>query len=65
MKFIARDLFAAFDQRIFDGALHALAALARGTAGVLGRLQTGSLHFYAFLVLGGLAGALWWSLRNA
>jgi NADH-quinone oxidoreductase subunit L len=53
------------DQRILDGTLHALAALGRGTAGLLGRIQTGSLHLYAFLVLGGLAAALWWSLRHA
>ncbi|MEO5676691.1 MAG: NADH-quinone oxidoreductase subunit L [Usitatibacter sp.] len=52
------------DQRLFDGTLHALAALGRGTAGVLGRIQTGSLHLYAFFVLGGLATALWWSLRH-
>jgi NADH-quinone oxidoreductase subunit L len=52
------------DQRILDGTLHALAALGRGTAGLLGRIQTGSLHLYAFLVLGGLAAALWWSLRH-
>ncbi len=52
------------DQRIFDGTLHALAAFGRGTAGVLGRIQTGSLHLYAFLVLAGVASALWWSLRH-
>ena len=52
------------DQRLFDGALHGLAALGRGTAAVLASIQTGSLHLYAFFVLGGLATAIWWSLRH-
>ena len=52
------------DRRLFDGTLHGLAALGRGTAALLGRVQTGSLHLYAFLVLAGLAGALAWSLRH-
>ncbi|QJR14209.1 NADH-quinone oxidoreductase subunit L [Usitatibacter palustris] len=53
------------DQRLFDGTLHAIAALGQRAARVLGRVQAGSLHLYAFLVLAGLAGALWWTLRHA
>jgi NADH-quinone oxidoreductase subunit L len=52
------------DRVLLDGTLNGLAALARGAAGVLGRVQTGSLHLYAFLVLLGLAAALLWSLPN-
>jgi len=52
------------DRRLFDGALHGLAALGRGTAAALGRVQTGSLHLYAFLVLAGLAFALYLGLRH-
>jgi NADH-quinone oxidoreductase subunit L len=52
------------DRRLFDGTLHALAALGRGTATALGRIQMGNLHFYAFLVLAGLATALYLGLRH-
>ena len=52
------------DRRLFDGALHALAAIARGAATALGRIQTGSLQLYAFLVLAGLATALYLGLRH-
>ena len=52
------------DRTLFDGTLHTLAAMSRGTAGLLARLQTGNLHFYAFLVLAGLAGALYLGLRH-
>ena len=52
------------DRTLFDGTLHALAAMSRGTAAVLARLQTGNLHFYAFLVLAGIAGALYLGLRH-
>ncbi|MEP7260968.1 MAG: NADH-quinone oxidoreductase subunit L [Usitatibacter sp.] len=65
LLWISERVFLRFgDQRLFDGTLHALAALGRGTAAVLGRIQTGSLHLYAFLVLSGIATALWWSLRH-
>ncbi len=53
------------DQRLIDGALHGLANLGRGGARVLGSLQTGNLHFYVFLVLGGIVAALWWTLLHA
>jgi NADH-quinone oxidoreductase subunit L len=52
------------DRRLFDGTLHGLAALGRGSAAALARVQTGSLHWYAFLVLAGLAGALFVGLRH-
>jgi NADH-quinone oxidoreductase subunit L len=52
------------DYRIFDGTLHGLAALGRGTARALGSVQTGSLHLYAFLVLAGIVAALAWSLGH-
>ena len=52
------------DRRLFDATLHGLAALGRGTGAALARIQTGSLHLYAFLVLAGIVGALAWSLRH-
>jgi NADH-quinone oxidoreductase subunit L len=52
------------DRALIDGSLHGLAALARRTAGGFGRIQTGNLHLYAFLVLAGLVGALAWSWRH-
>jgi NADH-quinone oxidoreductase subunit L len=52
------------DYRVFDGTLHAIAGLGQRTARALGRVQTGSLHVYAFLVLAGLVAALAWSLAR-
>jgi NADH-quinone oxidoreductase subunit L len=52
------------DRRVIDGALNGLAALGQRSAGVLGRVQTGSLHLYAWLVLIGIVGALLWSWRH-
>jgi NADH-quinone oxidoreductase subunit L len=49
------------DRKIIDGSLHGIAALGRGTAAVLARVQNGDLHLYAFLVLAGIVGALAWS----
>ena len=49
------------DRMIIDGTLHGLTGLARLTAGLLGRVQTGNLHFYAWLVLAGIFAALAWS----
>jgi NADH-quinone oxidoreductase subunit L len=45
------------DRALIDGTLDGLAAL-------LGRVQTGSLHLYAWLVLLGIVGALLWSWRH-
>jgi hypothetical protein len=42
-----------------------MAHLARRTAGVLTRVQTGNLQLYLLLALAGLAAALWWSAAHA
>jgi NADH-quinone oxidoreductase subunit L len=52
------------DRALIDGTLHVLAAIARGSAAVFGRLQSGSLHLYAWFVLLGIVGALLWSWRH-
>ena len=51
------------DRFLIDGTLHGLAALAQGTAGLLSRVQTGSLHKYALLVLIGMVASLVWMWR--
>jgi NADH-quinone oxidoreductase subunit L len=53
------------DRKLLDGSLNGLAALGQRSAGVLGRVQTGSLHLYAWFVLIGIVGALLWSWRHA
>ena len=52
------------DQILLDGSLHGLAALARRTAGALGRVQTGNLQLYAFFVLIGIVASLAWGWRH-
>jgi NADH-quinone oxidoreductase subunit L len=52
------------DRRLIDGTLNGLAALAVRVAGRLGRIQTGSLNLYMFLVVVGLVMALAWGLRH-
>jgi NADH-quinone oxidoreductase subunit L len=52
------------DRRLLDGTLNGMAALGQRSAGVLGRVQTGSLQLYAWLVLVGIVGALLWSWRH-
>jgi len=52
------------DRALLDGTLNGMAALGRGAGRVLARIQTGSLHLYAWLVLAGIAGALIWSARH-
>jgi len=52
------------DRALLDGTLHGMAALGRASGRVLARIQTGSLHLYAWLVLAGIAGALIWSSRH-
>jgi NADH-quinone oxidoreductase subunit L len=49
------------DRLLIDGTLHGMAAAARGVAGLFSRVQTGSIHVYALLVL--LGGALILGLR--
>ncbi|HYN60805.1 MAG TPA: NADH-quinone oxidoreductase subunit L [Rubrivivax sp.] len=53
------------DRALLDGTLNGLAAMGQRGAAVLGRLQTGSLHLYAWFVLAGIVGALLWSWRHA
>jgi len=53
------------DRLLIDGTLDGLAALGQRSAGWLARLQTGQLHFYALLVLGGIIAALLWSWSHA
>ena len=53
------------DRTLLDGTLNGLAALGQRGAGLLSRLQTGSLHLYAVFVLVGIVGALLWSWRHA
>jgi NADH-quinone oxidoreductase subunit L len=48
------------DRLLLDGSLNGLAALAQRTAGILRRVQTGSLHLYAFFVLLGSIACLVW-----
>jgi NADH-quinone oxidoreductase subunit L len=52
------------DRALIDGTLDGLAALGQRGAALLGRVQTGSLHLYAWLVLLGIVGALLWSWRH-
>jgi NADH-quinone oxidoreductase subunit L len=52
------------DRALIDGTLNGMAALAQRAAGLLGRVQTGSLHFYAFLVLTGMVAVVIWSWRH-
>ena len=52
------------DRRLLDGTLHTTAWLARASAGLMSRAQTGNLHGYAWWVLLGIVGALLWSWRH-
>jgi NADH-quinone oxidoreductase subunit L len=52
------------DRALLDGTLNGLASIGQRGAGLLGRLQTGSLHLYAWFVLVGIVGALLWSWRH-
>jgi NADH-quinone oxidoreductase subunit L len=52
------------DRILLDGSLNGMARLAQRAAGVLGRVQTGSLHRYVFFVLLGSIAALAWSFRH-
>ena len=52
------------DALLLDGTLNGLAGLARRTAGVLGRIQTGNLQLYAFFVLIGIVASLAWNWRH-
>ncbi|MCW5590772.1 MAG: NADH-quinone oxidoreductase subunit L [Burkholderiales bacterium] len=52
------------DRLLIDGTLNGLASVAQRTAGRLSRVQTGSLHKYAFMVLVGMVASLVWMWRN-
>jgi len=52
------------DRMLLDGTLNGLASLAQRAAGRLSRVQSGSLHKYAFLVLVGMVASLVWMWRN-
>jgi NADH-quinone oxidoreductase subunit L len=52
------------DRVIIDGALDGLAATGRFCGGLLSRVQSGPLHRYAWFVMIGIAGALFWSWRH-
>jgi NADH-quinone oxidoreductase subunit L len=52
------------DRLLIDGTLNGLAALAQGAAGRLSRVQTGSLHKYALMVLAGMVASLVWMWRH-
>jgi len=52
------------DRALIDGTLNGLAALAQRTSGVMGRLQTGHLHLYVLLALGGILAVLLWGWRH-
>ncbi len=51
------------DRLLLDGSLHGLAALARRGAAGLARVQSGSLHWYAWMTLLGLVAVLIWMWR--
>ena len=62
LTWIAENLFLKFgDRTLLDGTLNGVGSLGRFTAGVLSRVQSGSLHLYAFFVLVGIVTALLWS----
>ena len=48
------------DRRLIDGSLHGLASLANRAAGRLGRIETGNLQFYVWLVVLGAFASLAW-----
>jgi NADH-quinone oxidoreductase subunit L len=52
------------DRLLIDGTLNGLAAFAQSAAGRLSRVQTGSLHKYALMVLAGMVASLLWMWRN-
>ncbi|MCX7893025.1 MAG: NADH-quinone oxidoreductase subunit L [Burkholderiales bacterium] len=52
------------DRKLLDGTLNGMAALASRGAGLLGRVQIGSLQFYAFLVLAATVAVILWSWRH-
>ena len=65
LNWISERVFLDFgDRLLLDGSLNGLAAIARRSAGALGRVQTGNLQLYALLALLGIVATLVWSWRN-
>jgi NADH-quinone oxidoreductase subunit L len=65
LRWMSENVFLRLSDRwLIDGTLNGLARIARAGAGVLGRVQAGALHLYAWLALAGLAGVLAWTLRH-
>jgi NADH-quinone oxidoreductase subunit L len=65
LNWISDTVFLKFGDRfLIDGTLNGLASLAQGVAGRLSRVQTGSLHKYALLVLAGMVASLVWMWRH-
>ena len=52
------------DRGLLEGSVNGMAGLAQRAAGLLGRVQNGSLHFYALLVVAGVVLSLAWSWRH-
>ena len=52
------------DRTLLDGTINGLAALAQRGAGLLSRVQVGSLQLYALFVMVGVLGALLWSWQH-
>jgi len=53
------------DRALFDGTLHGFAALGRSAAAGFARIQNGSLHVYALLVLIGIVASISFAWRHA
>jgi NADH-quinone oxidoreductase subunit L len=62
LTWISKRVFLDFgDRAVLDGTLDGLARVAKRTAGVLARVQTGQLQLYLMLAIAGLVAALWWA----
>ncbi|MDQ6612262.1 MAG: NADH-quinone oxidoreductase subunit L [Gemmatimonadota bacterium] len=62
LTWISENVFLRFgDRTVLDGTLNGVGSFGRFTAGVLSRMQSGSLHMYALFVLVGVVSALLWS----
>jgi NADH-quinone oxidoreductase subunit L len=65
LHWVSERIFLGVGVRILlDGSLNGLASLARRTAGVLSRVQTGNLQLYALLLLAGIVASLAWNWRH-
>jgi NADH-quinone oxidoreductase subunit L len=65
LNWISEKVFlGAGDRFLIDGSLNGMAALAQRAAGLLSRVETGSLQFYVLLAVAGAVGCLAWMWRN-